>query len=1242
MSYIRAELLQILCDLPADLLQDHLDRLDQEYFQLYHADQIRSHVESVARLEQGATFELSLTDKGDLVELSFVSLDFFGLHSILTGVLFLCGYSIQRGSYFSYGEALGAGYYPKDRLAFFRKLKNIDVLQLSKPENFDKTLAEQNLKQQLEQVLELFQQKGMSEVRFKLHTKIGERFAKMGSSSAYKVYPLEIQFEPDPKFTVLDIEGQDTPAFLFTLTNALNLHGIMLHKMHIETIGNKVHDRFWLTNRQGKPITSPESLERLRSTVALIKQFSTFLPNASNYDTALRNFYSFLNNYLVDEEKRNQLMQVEPERLMALMAKVFGTGNFLWEEFTRMQVQHLLPLLRNVESLRRKKSKSKMEAEIETLVERAGRDLEDQIEAVNRYKDEEMFRLDLAHLVHVSVTFQDFSEQLSFLAEASIAKVIELVATDLFKKHKMEYEGEKHCGFAVVALGKFGGREIGYASDLELGLIYQEDEEFPSQQDFFDRLVKLISKHYKAKTDGIFELDLRLRPYGIDGPMSASLRSWERYYRLDGAAHDIERQALTRMRPIFGDKALCNKLVKLRNEILYQGFLPDRSEFLRLRQSQVDSHVKTGLVNAKYSPGGLVELEYTLQFLQLEHGKELEELRNPNQLHVLENLLSQKLIRPTEFEKLYNAYAFQRRLINALRMVRGNAKDLVLPEIESEEGSFLARRLGYVPDKDGRFGRFENDLVEHFHTVEVFYNAYFRPELPREEFKAGLPEVITGEAKWDETEPILTRLGVEDYNKVSQALRRLYDMSEHKDALLGVLVQFSRHLELSPDPEGALLAFEKFLGNADEDPQVLQKLVFQPTAIEWMALVFGQSEFLTNFLVNDPAVLLELVESGELYSAKNQAQFRSELQKLFHLELEVEDRFERARWYRNREYLRIGLRDFHLGVPFPRLVAEIAALSQALCAEIYDQIFRNAEEMDLAAKQSVIAFGKLGGGELNYSSDIDIVFVTTDEISGDEKARLEKLDIRFCKALTATTRYGQLFRVDTTLRPYGQQGGLVANLEHYHKYYNQEAQGWELQIWVKASVLCGDTEGGSKLIRAMQTLAMDPDRRQGIMDTVTHMRLKKIEILQKKEQLFREVKSGPGGIRTPEFFVQSLQIQYGQQYPGIITGNTWLALRALNKEALITKEERDLLSEHYVFLRTVEHRLQLYAMQQEHLLPESKLEFRKLALRMGYRPQLGEDASVLFKRDLDRAYKELLVFHHKLYPGIVVENTTDS
>lgn len=1225
-----------LPEIPIEILQDHLARLDHEYFQLYHVDQLNSHLRAILELEKGSPFELSLVDRGEFIELSFVSLDFFGLHSILTGVLFLCGYSIQKGSYFSYGEAKDSSTYPKERLAFFRKLKNIDMLLLTRPADFDATSGSAHLKEQLHAFLELFHQKGMSEVRFKLHTKIGERLAKLGGEQDHKVYPLDIQFEPDPKFTVLDIVGQDTPAFLFTLTNALNLHGIMLHKMHIATQQGKVHDRFWLTNRQGMPITSPESLERLKSTVALIKQFSTFLPHASNYDTALRNFYAFLNNYLVDEDKRSQLMQVEPEKLMALMAKVFGTGNFLWEEFTRMQVQHLLPLLRNVESLRRKKSKSKMLAEIEAVLDKAGRDLDDQIEALNHYKDEELFRMDLAHLVHVEVTFQDFSEQLSLLAESTMGQMVELLARKWFSRKGLVFEEERECGFALLALGKFGGREIGYASDLELALVYQEDENFPEQQDFFDRLVKDIGKSYKAKTDGIFELDWRLRPYGIDGPLAASMRSFERYYKIGGAAHDIERQALTRLRPIYGDKKLCQKLIQARDQIIYQGFVPDRTEFLRLRQSQVDSHVKSGSLNAKYSPGGLVELEYTLQFLQLEHGVQSPGLRAPNHVQLLEGLLGQKLIRPTEFEKLYNAYAFQRRLINALRMVRGHAKDLVLPERGTEEWTFLARRLGYAPDKEGAFLRFESDLEDHFHAVAVFFNAYFRPEIPREEFRAGLPELITGEARLDETEEILTRLGVEDYNKVSQALRRLYDMSEHKDALLAVLVQFSRHLELSPDPEGALLAFEKFLSNADEDPQVLQKLIFQPIAIEWMAMVFGQSEFLTNFLVNDPVVLLDLAESGELNSAKNQAQFRSELQKLFMMELESEDRFEKARWYRNREYLRIGLRDFHMGVPFPRLVAEIAALSQALCAELYDQVFRHAEELELAAKQSVIAFGKLGGGELNYSSDIDIVFVTTQPMSGDEKMRLEKLNMRFCKVLTATTRYGQLFRVDTTLRPYGQQGGLVANVEHYQRYYRSEAQGWELQIWLKASVLCGDLERGQKLIQEMRGLAMDPANRAGITATVTHMRLKKIEILQKKEQLFREVKSGPGGIRTPEFLVQSLQIAHGMEYPAIITGNTWLALRALHKEDLITREDRDLLSEHYVFLRTVEHRLQLYAMQQEHLVPDSKVEFRKLALRMGYRPQLGEDASSLFRKDLERAYQELLVYHHKLYPSIPI------
>jgi glutamate-ammonia-ligase adenylyltransferase len=253
---------------------------------------------------------------------------------------------------------------------------------------------------------------------------------------------------------------------------------------------------------------------------------------------------------------------------------------------------------------------------------------------------------------------------------------------------------------AICALGKFGGQELGFASDIELMFIYDADGQTAgpaviSNQDFYHKLVDRFLKAIESKRKGIFEVDLRLRPYGNAGNLAVSLASFEKYFGPEGPAWPYERQALVKLRPITGDREFCHTIERLRDSLIYRGEVFDVAAMRAMRERQVRQLVKAGSFNAKLSPGGLVDCEYLVQGLQISFGHMSPALRHPNTRQAMKALEMQGILSREDRLALRDAYRFLRRLIDALRMVRGDASDLTVPLHGTDQFEFLARRLGY-------------------------------------------------------------------------------------------------------------------------------------------------------------------------------------------------------------------------------------------------------------------------------------------------------------------------------------------------------------------------------------------------------------------------------------------------------------------------------------------------------------------------------------------------------------------
>jgi glutamate-ammonia-ligase adenylyltransferase len=238
--------------------------------------------------------------------------------------------------------------------------------------------------------------------------------------------------------------------------------------------------------------------------------------------------------------------------------------------------------------------------------------------------------------------------------------------------------------------------------------------ELITNAEFFQRLVESFNRTIEARREGIFRIDLRLRPYGRAGSLAVAWDAFAQYFAPHGAAWPYERQALVRLRPIAGDKAFGKRLVELRDQLVYTAEPFDVVAMRAMREKQVRQLVKAGTTNAKLSPGGLVDVEYLVQGLQIAHGGEYPALRATNTRQAMAALAEAGVISPEEYHRLLDAYIFLRRLIDALRMVRGDARELTVPAEDSEEFQFLARRLGYGFD----VARLASDLERSMHDVQ--------------------------------------------------------------------------------------------------------------------------------------------------------------------------------------------------------------------------------------------------------------------------------------------------------------------------------------------------------------------------------------------------------------------------------------------------------------------------------------------------------------------------------------------
>jgi glutamate-ammonia-ligase adenylyltransferase len=1211
-----AELRALAPAVDGDLAREHLQRLEDRYFELFSPLEVAEHLQAVAALSPDHPVEV-LVRAGRPpagfaeIDCTVIAFDYPGEFSIITGILGATGFNILSGDVFTWAEAAGGGEAgeapgPADRrrrAAGLSRRRIIDHFSGRIAESQALELWEARLRGLLGDAVLLLERggaQGLAKARQRVDELAAVHLSNLALRAESVLYPVHISVGAGADGrTLLRVVAQDTPLFLYALSTALALRSIFIDHIRIRTADNRIEDEFSFLDARGRRITDPAVLDQVKLSVLLTKQFTYFLGGAPDPYAALHRFEHLVESVQPEEGRWRELLS--NPRVLQELARLLGASDYLWEDFIRLQYEALVPMLephvRGVSTLPDLLPRLLGEA-----VERAG-SLPEKRRALNEFKDREIFLLELEYILDPSSDFQRLSRGLTRLAEAVVEAAVSLTWQDLVARHgRPRTVAGLTAEYAVLGLGKLGGGELGYASDIELLFLYSDQgqsEGSPplSNAEFFEALVREAGASILAKKQGIFQIDLRLRPFGASGPAACSLDSFCWYYGAQGEAHSLERLALARLRAIAGSRELGSRVERIRDELLYSGKPLDLGELAEARQRQLDARTRAGELNAKASPGALRDLEWVILLLQIRYGRQHPELRTPFLREALERLPALGILSAEEAERLAGAYDFLRRLINGLRMLRGTAADLYLPALDSQEYVHLARRLGYA--SSGELAPAQRLRLE-FETCTAAVRYAVERHLGRESLpdtaSGNVADLILSEAiPLGERERILSRAG---FRRPERAYRNLRALAAADDtgAFLRLAVLATDFLKHRPDPDMALNNWERFLaalraaGGAGAAGEHFRGLAAQPRRLDILLAVFAGSQFLSDALIQRPAIFDWATQPEHLHRVRP----RSEMLAAFR-ELGAGSRDEwlaDLRRGRRREFVRLGIRDICLGAPIQEIMRELSMLAEAILQCAWE---RAAAEAGLAAQGlSILAFGKLGGEELNYSSDIDLLALAQADTSPEQLDGLGQAVLRLRADLSAHSEEGYVYRVDLRLRPYGRSGELVAGLEGALRYYRESAALWELQALLKARPVAGDLELGARFLTQARGRLQRPFPPAQVARSVAELRRASQARLARALPGGPDIKEGGGGIRDVEFLVQALQLIHA---PAVPDGNTLAALEGLRAAGILPAAEAESLKRDYLFLRRIEHYLQIFEDRQTHTLPAEPAELDALARR---------------------------------------------
>jgi len=746
----------------------------------------------------------------------------------------------------------------------------------------------------------------------------------------------------------------------------------------------------------------------------------------------------------------------------------------------------------------------------------------------------------------------------------------------------------------VIGMGKLGGRELNVSSDIDLIFVYPEEGETAgdrplSNHEYFTHLARrLIAALNEITADGyVFRVDMRLRPYGESGPLVTSFDMLENYLITQG--REWERYAWIKGRPVTGDRG--GELLELARPFIYRRHL-DYSVFASLRElhGQIRREVERRdmLDDIKLGPGGIREVEFIVQVFQLIRGGRDAALRQQPTLVVLPLLAERNLLPAPAVAELREAYVFLRNLEHRLQYLDDRQTQSLPPD--DTERALVAHSMGF-----GDYAGMLAALNRHRGQVSRHFDQIFVAVPHGEHALAGLWQDSGDEANAGEG---MAQLGELGYRRVADLQRRLHamrasgryrQMPASSQSRLDRLVPFAIETAATyPDADATLERILQLLESVSRRESYMAMLEEYPQALARLAELMSASPWVAQYLTQHPILLDELLDTRTLYAAPDWPELRRMLRvQLDDDAADIEKQMDVLRHFKHVQTLRLVAQDLAGTLPLETLSDHLSDLACLILDEVLRLAWAGLRQRHRDEPAFVIVgYGKLGGKELGYASDLDLVFLYEDGAPGapENYARLAQ---RINNWITSITAAGVLYDTDLRLRPDGVSGLLVSTIESFGEYQTKQAWVWEHQALSRARFAAGDRAIGRKFEALRVAILRQPRELAALRGEVVAMRQKMLDAHPNASGLF-DIKHDRGGIIDVEFIVQYLVLGYSHAHIEL-TGNIGnLALLKLAARLGLIGEAPALAAhDAYRRFRQLQHSLRLQGEAYARVPPES-------------------------------------------------------
>ena len=779
------------------------------------------------------------------------------------------------------------------------------------------------------------------------------------------------------------------------------------------------------------------------------------------------------------------------------------------------------------------------------------------MKALRRYR-----RVEALRLIWRDVNGLDGVEQTtagaSALAESCLAGALAFGESVLMQRHGVP---RNDAGMAqrlvVIAMGKLGGGELNFSSDIDLILAYPENGQTDgvralANETFFARLGQLLVKLLaEISVDGyVFRVDLRLRPFGSAGRVALSFAAMEQYYQREG--RDWERYAWIKARPVAGDMAAGKRLLDTLRPFVYRRYL-DYTAFAGLREMKtlIDGEVarKDLAGNLKLGPGGIREIEFVVQLLQLIRGGREPSLRERGLLPALAACERLGALPALSAQRLREAYRFLRRIENRVQMLRDEQTHDVPADAVLRER--LAATLD-LPD----WSALAAELTRVRAMVAEEFFALLAPAVPAKRASSGAAamywqRLASGEAQATQ----LSALGFGDAARLHAQLLSLRDSPAARALSAHAQGRFERLLPhlldaaaASVAPDASIERLLRLLHAVLRRPAYLALLEERPQARERLVALFADSALLAERVIAHPLLLDDLLTADTNATLPERATLDAEIDRRIAQTdgTDTESVIEILQEEKNSATFRLGLA-YRDGLDAIVAARALSGVAEAIVAQTLALATRDlARQHGNLPGLAVIGYGSLGGAELGFASDLDLVFVYDSALAqreSDGARPLEgaryftRLAQRVVHWLSTQTQAGKLYDVDVRLRPDGGKGLIVVGLDAFAEYQRERAWIWESQALVRARAIAGDAAIAAKLTATRRELLMLPREPRHVLEQVNGMRARWRAERDRSTPALLDLKQGAGALLDIEFIVQTLTLLHCVRHPELLASS---------------------------------------------------------------------------------------------------------